>query len=180
MKKLLDEQQIRKGVAKVASLLETRYGRVARATERPAIFLGVLDGAFVFMADLIREFDQPLEVAFVHAKSYGDRTAREDSFTDIFFPPKLDVAGRDVLIVEDIIDTGYTLAALKSHLQTRGARSIEACAFLTKPARRAGSNIEADYFAFRVEDEFVVGYGTDYAGKWRHLRDLWILEEDDK
>ena len=94
MKKRLDEQQIRKCVAKVASLLETRYCRVARATERPAIFLGVLDGAFVFMADLIREFDQPLEVAFVHAKSYGDRTAREDSFTDIFFPPKLDVAGR--------------------------------------------------------------------------------------
>ena len=180
MKKLLDEQQIRQGVAKVASLLETRYGRVARAAEGPAIFLGVLDGAFMFMADLIREFDQPAEVAFVHAKSYGDRTAREGPFTDILFPPKLDVADRDVLVVEDIIDTGYTLAALKSHLQTRGARSIEVCAFLTKPARRVDLNIEADYFAFCVEDEFVVGYGTDYAGKWRHLRDLWILEEGDK
>jgi hypoxanthine phosphoribosyltransferase len=180
MKKLFDEQQIRQGVAKVASLLGPRYGSEARAAEGPAIFLGVLDGTFMFMADLIREFDQPAEIAFVHAKSYGDRTAREGQFTDILFPPKLDVAGRDVLVVEDIIDTGYTLAALKSHLQTRGARSIELCVFLTKPARRADLNIEADYFAFCVEDEFVVGYGTDYAGKWRYLRDLWILEEGDK
>lgn len=179
MKKLFDEQQIRQGVAKVASLLGPRYGREARAAEGQAIFLGVLNGAFMFMADLIREFDQSAEIAFVHAKSYGDRTAREGRFTDILFPPKLDVAGRDVLVIEDIIDTGYTQEALKSDLQTRGARSIELCAFLTKPARRA-VNIEADYSAFCVEDVFVVGYGMDYAGKWRDLRDLWILEEGDK
>jgi len=134
----------------------------------------VLSGAFMFAADLVRHLAQHVEVVFVRATSYGDGTAPQHApKIDVFDP--IDWSGRDVLIVEDIVDTGHTLAALIEVVTAGGARSVRACAFLEKTSRRA-ADVDVEFAGFQLEgDEFVVGYGLDLAGRYRNLPYVGVL-----
>ena len=137
------------------------------------IFVGILKGAVVFYSDLIRQVDLPLQTGFMAVSSYGAAT-HSTGVVKIDLDLKLDVTGRDILIVEDIVDSGMTLHYLKQHLSDRGAASIRICTLLDKPARRR-VDLQADYFCFTIPDEFVVGYGLDYAEKYRNLPDIGVL-----
>jgi hypoxanthine phosphoribosyltransferase len=137
------------------------------------IVVGVLKGAFIFMADLIRSFKVPCQVDFAQLASYGSGTVSSGDVVirkDIGLP----IAGRDVLIVEDIVDTGLTLSFLVETLKKRGPRSLKVCVFLDKKARRKVP-FTADYTGFDIDDGFVVGYGLDFNEQARHLPDVYII-----
>ncbi|MEZ5753010.1 MAG: hypoxanthine phosphoribosyltransferase [Paracoccaceae bacterium] len=131
------------------------------------IVVGLLRGSFVFIADLVREIDLPVEVDFMEASSYGDsmHSSRE---VRILKDLRGEIGGRDVLVVEDIVDTGFTLHHVKNLLQSREPRRLEVCALLDKPSRRE-VDIKATWTGFEIPDEFVVGYGIDYAQRNRNL-----------
>ncbi len=131
------------------------------------VVVGLLRGSFVFIADLVREIELPVEVDFLEASSYGDAThsSRE---VRILKDLRGEIAGRDVLVVEDIVDTGFTLTHVKSLLLSRGPKRLEVCALLDKPSRRE-VDIKASWTGFEIPDEFVVGYGIDFAQRNRNL-----------
>ena len=131
------------------------------------IVVGLLRGSFVFIADLARELDLPLEIDFLEASSYGDsmNSSRE---VRILKDLRGEISGRDVLVVEDIVDTGYTLHHVLGLLKSKKPNRIEACALLDKPSRRE-INIKSRWVGFEIPDEFVVGYGIDYAQRNRNL-----------
>ncbi|MCA3437811.1 MAG: hypoxanthine phosphoribosyltransferase [Rhodobacter sp.] len=131
------------------------------------IVVGLLRGSFVFIADLVREIDLPVEVDFLEASSYGDgmESSRE---VRILKDLRGEIAGRDVLVVEDIVDTGFTLGHVVRLLQSREPKRLEVCALLDKPTRRE-VDIRATWTGFVIPDEFVVGYGIDFAQRNRNL-----------
>ena len=131
------------------------------------IVVGLLRGSFVFIADLVRELDLPVEVDFLEASSYGDgmESSRE---VRILKDLRGAIEGRDVLVVEDIVDTGYTLSHVISLLKSRGPARLKSIALLDKPSRRE-IDVKADWTGFEIPDEFVVGYGIDYAQRNRNL-----------
>ena len=137
------------------------------------LIVGTLRGSFVFMADLVRQINLPLTVDFLSASSYGSGT---ESSGQVKLKLDLadDISGRDVLIIEDIVDSGNTLSKLLPELQKRGPASLKVCALLDKPERRR-VELQADYIGFTIPDEFVVGYGLDYAEHYRNLPDVCIL-----
>lgn len=131
------------------------------------VVVGLLRGSFVFIADLVRELDMNVEVDFLEASSYGDamESSRE---VRILKDLRGQIEGRDVLIVEDIVDTGHTLSKVTEYLQTRKPAKMRTIALLDKPSRRE-VDFKADYTGFEIPDEFVVGYGIDYAQRNRNL-----------
>ncbi|RKF15182.1 hypoxanthine phosphoribosyltransferase [Roseovarius spongiae] len=131
------------------------------------VVVGLLRGSFVFIADLVREIELPIEVDFVETSSYGNamQSSRE---VRILKDLRGDIQGRDVLVVEDIVDTGHTLAHVITLLQSRQPRKLRTIALLDKPSRREAP-IKADWTGFEIPDEFVVGYGIDYAQRNRNL-----------
>ena len=131
------------------------------------IVVGLLRGSFVFIADLVRELDLPVEVDFLEASSYGDgmESSRE---VRILKDLRGAIEGRDVLVVEDIVDTGYTLSHVIALLKSRGPARLKSIALLDKPSRRE-IDVKADWTGFEIPDEFVVGYGIDYAQRNRNL-----------
>jgi hypoxanthine phosphoribosyltransferase len=131
------------------------------------VVVGLLRGSFIFIADLVREIDLPCEVDFLEASSYGDamHSSRE---VRILKDLRGEIAGRDVLVVEDIIDTGLTLAHVTQLLRSRKPARLEVCALLDKPSRRE-VDVRATWTGFEIPDEFVVGYGIDYAQRNRNL-----------
>ncbi len=131
------------------------------------IVVGLLRGSFVFIADLVRELDLPVEVDFLEASSYGDAmtSSRE---VRILKDLRGEIAGRDVLVVEDIVDTGFTLSHVVRLLKSREPKRLEVCALLDKPSRRE-VDIRATWTGFEIPDEFVVGYGIDFAQRNRNL-----------
>ena len=131
------------------------------------VIVGLLRGSFVFIADLVREIDLPVEVDFLEASSYGNATTSSREVR-ILKDLSGEIAGRDVLVVEDIVDTGFTLQHVTNMLRARGPRRLEICALLDKPARRE-VDIRATWVGFEIPDEFVVGYGIDYAQRNRNL-----------
>lgn len=137
---------------------------------RPVI-VGVLKGAFVFMADLVRQIDLELEVDFVQFASYGENTV---SCGDVRLckDMEIDVAGKDILVVEDIVDTGRTLACLVRMLQERQAESVRVCALLDKKERRE-VDVSLDYVGFEIERGFLVGYGLDCGERYRQLPEIY-------
>ena len=137
------------------------------------VLLCVLKGAVVFFGDLMREIDLPVEIEFMALSSYGNST-KTTGKVEIRKDIGCDVTGRDILIVEDIVDSGVTLSYLCRYLQGRGAASIRIATLLDKPARRR-TDLKADYFCFTIPDAFVVGYGLDYAERYRNLPDIGIL-----
>jgi hypoxanthine phosphoribosyltransferase len=131
------------------------------------VVVGLLRGSFVFIADLVREIDLPVEVDFLEASSYGDamHSSRE---VRILKDLRGEIAGKDVLVVEDIVDTGFTLTHVKALLLSRQPKRLEICALLDKPSRRE-VDIKATWTGFEIPDEFVVGYGIDFAQRNRNL-----------
>lgn len=131
------------------------------------VVVGLLRGSFVFIADLVRELEMPVEVDFLEASSYGDAmtSSRE---VRIMKDLRGEIEGRDVLVVEDIIDTGHTMAHVLTLLQSRGPRRLEIATLLDKPSRRE-VEVDARWIGFEIPDEFVVGYGIDYAQRNRNL-----------
>lgn len=169
LKVLYTEQIIHEQVAALADQISRDY------QGRAVLLVGVLKGAFVFLADLVRALRIPAMVDFVQLSSYGAST---DSSGKISITKDLDapVTGRDIIIVEDIIDTGLTIAFLKETLLTRNPRSLRICALLNKGSRRQIS-IEVDYVGITMDtDYFVVGYGLDYSERYRHLPEIHYLE----
>ncbi|GLQ15896.1 hypoxanthine phosphoribosyltransferase [Maritalea porphyrae] len=131
------------------------------------IVVGLLRGSFVFISDLVRELELPVEVDFLEASSYGNST---ESSREVRILKDLrgEIEGRDVLVVEDIVDTGYTLTHVTNLLKSRNPKRLEVCALLDKPSRRE-VDIKATWTGFEIPDEFVVGYGIDYAQRNRNL-----------
>lgn len=131
------------------------------------VVVGLLRGSFIFIADLVRELDLPVEVDFMEASSYGNAT---ESSREVRILKDLrgEIEGRDVLVVEDIVDTGHTLRHVLDILGTRHPRRIEVCALLNKPSRRE-TDVKARWVGFDIPDRFVVGYGIDYAQRNRNL-----------
>ena len=166
---LFDEARIVAGIDRVAAEITKAYDG------KPFTVVSVLKGSCIFASDLIRRIPIPLQLAFVSASSYRDKTV--GGRLDVnFFPNDSEIRGEHLLLVDDILDTGRTMNALKSELKARGAASVASCVFLDKPARRA-VEFEADYRCFEVEDAFVVGYGLDYAGHYRNLPYVGALSE---
>ena len=167
---LFSERQILDGIDRVAA-------EVTRAYEGSDFtVVSVLKGSCIFASDLIRRIPIPLELAFVAASSYGDRT--EASELEInFLPSGHEIEGRQLLLVDDILDTGQTLFRLKTELMSRGALDVRTCVFLDKPERRA-VEFRSDFRVFEVENLFVVGYGLDYAGRYRNLPFVGALRQE--
>lgn len=133
----------------------------------PLTVVGILKGASIFFADLVRAVDLPLQMDFMSVSSYGSGTS-SSGVVKIIKDLDADVTGRHILLVEDIIDTGITLAYLKEYLSNRGAKSVRICALLDKPVRREKA-VPVDYVGFTMPDEFLIGYGIDYAENYRNL-----------
>jgi hypoxanthine phosphoribosyltransferase len=167
---LFTEAQIRAGIDRVAADVTRVYGA------RPFTVVSVLKGSCVFASDLIRRIPVPLELAFVSASSYSDGTT-SGALELNFFPAESEIEGRNLLLVDDILDTGKTLSRLVAEMHKRGAREVRSCVFLDKPARRAVA-FQADFRAFEVEDLFVVGYGLDFAGHYRNLPYVGALKRE--
>jgi len=139
------------------------------------LLIGILKGAFIFMADLARAVTIPCRIDFIRAASYGDE-AESSGCIAITKDVELSVEGVDVLVVDDIVDSGLTLKYIADELKTRGPRSVKVCAFLDKRKRRKVP-FEADYVGFTIDDGFVIGYGLDYAEKYRFLPDVYVLTD---
>ncbi|AKP45476.1 MULTISPECIES: hypoxanthine phosphoribosyltransferase [Bacillus] len=167
---LITEEEIQEKIKELAGYLTEEY------KDKFPLVIGVLKGAMPFMADLLKRVDAYLEMDFMDVSSYGNSTV---SSGEVKIVKDLDtsVEGRDILIVEDIIDSGLTLSYLVELFRYRKANSIKIVTLLDKPTGRK-ANIEADYVGFIVPDEFVVGYGLDYAEKYRNLPFIGVLKPE--
>jgi hypoxanthine phosphoribosyltransferase len=158
---LFREDEIRTGIERLAREITDCY------EGRPLTVVAVLKGSILFTADLVRRLPLPLEMAFASASSYGGGTTPGELRVSLL-PTDGEIAGRYVLLVDDILDTGRTLARLVEEVRARGAREVRTCVFLDKPTRRT-VDLRPDWRCFEVEDAFVVGYGLDLAGRYRNL-----------
>lgn len=140
------------------------------------MLVGVLKGAFMFLGDLAKNIEIPLTIDFMAVSSYGNST-ESSGVVRILKDLEGGIEGKDILLVEDIIDTGLTLNYLVNNLKSRGAKSVKICTLLDKPERRL-VNVEIAYKGFDIPDEFVVGYGIDFAEGYRNLKDICILKEE--
>lgn len=167
---LIPEDEILAGINRLATEITETY----RGSEFTVV--SILKGSCIFAADLIRRIPIPLELAFVAARSYGDHTVAGELSIDLL-PAGNEIEGHRLLLIDDILDTGQTMRRLKQELLGRGAADVRTCVFLDKPARRA-LEFEADLRAFEVDDLFVVGYGLDYAGRYRNLPYVGVLKPE--
>ncbi len=166
---LVSEEQLDEAVTEIARRLTEDLGPCN------PVLIGVLTGSFVFLADLVRRLDFPVQVEFMAARSYGECTVAGE--LNITCDLRCDITDRHVVIVDDIVDTGRTLKALARMLHERGAASVSTCCLLDKPDRRT-CDFEADYVGATIPDCFVVGYGLDFAGKHRNLPFVGVLRPD--
>jgi hypoxanthine phosphoribosyltransferase len=166
---LISREEITARTAEMAAEITRDY------LDRELVMVGVLKGAFVFLADLARQVELPVEIDFVAVSSYGADT-ESSGVVKIVKDLDLDIEGKDVLLVEDIVDTGLTLKYLTGMLRERGPSSVEVCALLNKPDARK-VDIEVRYCGFDVPPLFVVGYGLDYAERYRQLPYVGVLTE---
>lgn len=161
-------------VYRSASEIATRVSELGRELgEEPVMLVGVLRGCVMFLADLARAKPGECEIAFVRARSYGDGTESSGTVAIDAAGPEV-FAGRDVIIVDTILDTGHTLAAVIAYLESKNAGNIRSCVLLDKACRRE-ANVFADFVGWTVPDEFLVGYGLDHAGRFRGLKELAVL-----
>jgi len=165
----LNHEQIRDVVDRLAEEIRRDY------KQKTPVLVGILKGSFVFMADLIRALNIPLEVDFVILSSYGSGTESSGEIK-VIHGLESSIEGKDVLIVEDIIDSGLTLSLFLEELRRRKPASLRLCVLVDKVARRK-LNVPIDYIGVQVQDEFVVGYGIDYDEQYRYLPDLYVVED---
>lgn len=167
---LLSEEEIQKRVKELGKEISLDY------QNKNLMVVGILKGAVIFMADLVKNIKLPITMDFMAVSSYGSSTI---STGEVRIIKDLDfsVEGKDILIVEDIIDTGLTLNYLTDNLRKRGASSVKICTLLDKVERRT-VGVHVDYLGFEIPDEFVVGYGLDYAEQYRNLPYVGALKEE--
>ncbi|MFL6058549.1 MAG: hypoxanthine phosphoribosyltransferase [Rubrobacteraceae bacterium] len=167
---LISSEEIEDKVREIGARITEDY-----KGEKP-LLIGILRGAVVVMSDLMRNIDLQCELDFMDISSYGSGTS-SSGVVRILKDLEENITDRHVLIVEDIIDTGLTLSYLLRSLQARKPASLEICALLSKPSRRR-AKLDVRYLGFEVPDEFVVGYGLDYAGAYRNLPDICVLKPE--
>lgn len=170
LKVLIKEDEIQAKIKELGATITADY------EGKEVLFLGILKGCYVFMADLLRSVDLHCDMDFMAVSSYGAGTATTGA-VKITKDLSKDIAGKHVIIVEDILDSGVTLSYLKGYLLYRQPASIKIVTLLDKPARRK-ADIKCDYFGFIVPDEFVVGYGLDYAEYYRNLPYIGVLKPE--
>ena len=169
-KVLIDRREIEDTICRLAAQINKDY------RNKKPVLVAVLKGAFIFLADLIRHLDLQPEMEFVCLSSYGQ--SRESSGkVEVIKGLCADIRGRDVLVIEDIIDTGITTSFLLDYLSQQEPFSVKVCALTSKPSRRK-IPINIDYLGFEVPDRFLVGYGLDWDENFRHLPDLCFIEEE--
>lgn len=169
MQKLLTREEIADAVSRMGRQVSHDFAGES------VVLIGVLKGACMFLSDLARQIELNATFDFIAVRSYGTKkhTAGEVQLIKDVTTPLRD---QNVILVEDILDTGLTLTFLKNHLMEHQPRSMKIAALLDKPSRRVAP-VEADYVGFRIPDKFVVGYGLDYAERYRNLPDICVLEE---
>jgi len=167
-KTLITKEQIAEKVRELAARINADYNG------GELIVIGILNGSFIFVADLIRELELDIKVEFMGVSSYKDGTKSSGELL-ITKDLQLDITNADVLIVEDIIDSGATAKLLVEMLKSRSPHSVKVCSLLNKQSHRM-NDFRADYVGFEIEDKFVVGYGLDYAGKFRQLSYIGVIE----
>lgn len=165
---LYTKEQIEKRVKELGKEISDKY------RGEDVLMVCVLKGSSIFYADLVRAMDIPVEFDFIHVSSYGDSDTTSGKVT-INKDLTVDITGKNLVIVEDIIDTGVTMKALVPMLKARGPKSVTVCAMLDKPARRR-VDFEGDYIGFSIPDEFVIGYGLDYAHKYRNIPEICVFD----
>jgi len=169
LKILISRDEIAKAVSRLAREVERDY------QDKQPLLIGVLKGSFMFMADLIRQLDLPLDLDFIRLSSYD--AARESSGkVEVVHEMKTPVKGRDVLVVEDIVDTGITISFLLDYIKIKQPASLKVCTLTDKPSRRR-VQVPIDYRGFTVSNKFIVGYGLDCDQKFRNLPDIYTLED---
>ena len=165
---MLPREEIQKRVSELGAQITRDY------KDGALVLICVLKGSFVFAADLMRAIDLPLRVDFLGVRSYGEGT-ESSGVVQITQDLSKPIAEEDVVIVEDIVDTGLTIAHLMDLLRTRQPRSVKVCALLHKPVR-SRVQVKIDYLGFTIEDKFVVGYGLDFAERYRNLPFIGVVE----
>lgn len=168
---LFNRQEIEATVSRLAAEISRDY------RHKTPLLIGILKGSFMFMADLIRYLDFPLEVDFIGLSSYG-RGKQTSGQVKVVQPLRSAIKGRNVLVTEDIIDTGLTTAFLLDYLRQEKPASLKLCALTDKPSRRQVP-VPIDYLGFTVPDKFLVGYGLDFNEKFRNLPDICVIEGED-
>ncbi len=165
---VLTKEAIATKVEEVAHAISTDY------RDRDLILVGILKGAFIFLSDLIRHLSIPVKVDFICASSYGDDTSSSGRVR-LVKDVDLEIKNKDVIVVEDIVDTGLTLSYLVAHLKSSGAASVRICTLIDKKERRK-TDVHVDYVCHTVEKGFLVGYGLDYAEFYRNLPEVYHLK----
>ncbi len=168
-KVLVSEEELKAKVAELGAEISRDYAG------KNLVLVSILKGSVVFMADLMRAVSIPCSIDFMVVSSYGGSNTTSSGLVKIIKDLDGDLSGKDVLIVEDILDTGITLSNLVPMLKMRNPSSVKICTILDKPSRRK-ADIQPDYEGFRVPDEFVVGYGLDYDEKYRNLPYVGVLK----
>ncbi|MCR4952247.1 MAG: hypoxanthine phosphoribosyltransferase [Solobacterium sp.] len=167
---LFTEEQIQEKVKEIGRRITEDY------KDGNLLIVGIMKGAGIFMYDLIRQIRRPVRTDYMVLSSYGKSSVSSGTVT-IKRNLDYDISGYHIILVEDIVDTGNTMAFLKEYLSSRGALSVKICSMLDKPARRI-KPVVIDYCGFEVEDEFIVGYGCDYAEQYRYLPYFGILKKE--
>ena len=165
---MIEEEKINKRVCELCDEINRDFGN------EPLIVICILKGAFMFMADIVRRLKMPAEVHFMKVSSYGGGTKTSGTVA-VKLDIDRDLTDKNVLIVDDIIDSGYTMSEVRKMLKVRGAKSIKLCSCLSKPSRRE-VDVDIEYLGFEIPDEFVVGYGLDYDEKYRSLPYIGVVE----
>lgn len=168
IKVLIDENTISKKIEEISEKINNDY------KNEPLIVIGILKGSFMFMSDLVKHLNMDTEIYFMKASSYGSGTESSGNVR-ISLDVDCDISGKNVLLVEDIIDSGNTMAELRKILNKRNAKSIKLCSCLSKPSRRV-VDVEIEYLGFEIPDKFVVGYGLDFDEKYRNLPYIGYIE----
>ncbi len=167
---LISEEQIKQRVKELGAQITKDY------EGKSLLLVGILNGCVYFMTDLSREIDNLLQIDFMVVSSYGNSTSTS-GVVKIIKDLNKSIEGADVLIVEDIVDSGLTLSYIKEVLSTRNPNSVKICTLINKIGRRK-TDIEVDYVGFDIPDEFIIGYGLDYAEKYRNLKDILIIKPE--
>ncbi len=167
---MISEEEIARRVEELGKQLTAEY------QGKDLLIVGILKGCMLFLSDLVRAIDLPLTMDFMVVSSYGS-TTKSSGVVRIIKDLEREIEGKDVLIVEDIVDTGLTLSYLIENFKTRNPKSVKVCSLLDKPDRRK-AQVDIEYVGFKIPDEFVVGYGLDYAEVYRNLPFVCVLKPE--
>jgi hypoxanthine phosphoribosyltransferase len=168
LKVLITQDEIKQAITRIASDIRRDY------KDKQPVLISILKGSFIFLADLIRQIRMPVQVEFIRVSSYGSQM-KSTGVVTIMDGLKTPIKGRDVIIVEDIIDTGLTISSVVDYMKRKKPASIKICALTDKPSRR-NVPVIVDYVGFTIPDKFVVGYGLDWNEQYRYLNDICVLE----